>query len=296
MKFGSNYDALAHHWFYNNDYSECYGSRMFSERNKIFSYGRHFKIAEKVNINNNEVILITTDRYSPTTAKHVRAVENAIPSYVDTIHTPNCTRNQDEVIKYYLQEIEFWCDKESRAKSVDYSGDIKDNISTLKRFFELFPHDKRRFTKSLRTILSFDLDNNLQELVKLVSGVRNERIRVAKAKAKKLNKIAYDKQCDNLKEWLVFDRKSLYAPLLDKIYLRHNREDGTIETSNSASILVRDAKILHSLVSDGKKVLGKTIGEFTVVGAGESYTIGCTTLTRDVMNNMCKELGWKEIF
>lgn len=78
MRF--NNEELAHHWVYNDD--RAVGSNMFSEGNSIYSYGYHFKIAQKFHIEGEGTIyLYNKDSYSVTTSTHQSHVWNAIPSH-----------------------------------------------------------------------------------------------------------------------------------------------------------------------------------------------------------------------
>jgi hypothetical protein len=79
-----NYDLLTSAWVAGNcaSYSKTHGNRMFTEGNRIYSYGGHFKIAEKWTApdTGREWFLLTERTYSPTTRTHIGAVTSAIPS------------------------------------------------------------------------------------------------------------------------------------------------------------------------------------------------------------------------
>lgn len=295
-KFGSDYQALAHHWIYSNDYSECYGTRMFSENNKIYSYGYHYIIAQKLVVNEERVYLINSDTYSNTTTKHKTCVRNAIPYNSITFEIPGAELNHDNNINYYLREIEYYADKESRAKKIDYKSDIIYNIDKLKSYIDIFKYDKRKITKLTKQILDFDLEYNIQDLIEILTDIRNNKVRIAEKKKRLLNKKVLEKAKADLCKWLNFEIDYLNYNYIDKIYLRYNQNEELIETSNSSAITLEEAKLLHSKVKRAEKLLGDKVGSYSIVEAGKVFKIGCTELTRDVMNDMCKQLNLEEVF
>ena len=75
----TTYDALAVAWATNScaAYSHTAKKRMFTEHERIYSYGGHFCIARKFE----DYFLVTERTYSNTTSKHVAAVCGAIPRH-----------------------------------------------------------------------------------------------------------------------------------------------------------------------------------------------------------------------
>lgn len=303
MEFGSDYQALTHHWVYNNDHSECYGNRMFSENNKIYSYGYHYLMAQKVkDKHGTTVYILNSDTYSKMTTKQMRTVVKAIPQSSKIFYTSGAHLSPPNNIEELINEIEFYCDKEARAISIDYVPDITIALSNLITYTNSFKLDRRKFTKHLKYLLTLNADElskeSLETLIITVTGIRNDRVRIARKAKKKNDKKVVERYNQNLKEWLNFDKNYINLPFgyNFEIRLRYNPNTMMIETSNSAELSVRYAKILHTLVSSGKNVIGTKLGDFTVISVGDSYTIGCTLLTKKVMNDMCRQLSLKEVF
>lgn len=301
MKFGSNYQALAHHWVHNFDNSECYGSRMFSEGNKIYSYGYHYIIAQKIEVkpkSGNYIFLINSNRASNTTSKQMWCVRSAIPSYYTKFEVPEAKLNHSKNIEYFLSELEDLCIKESRARSIDYKPEIRNSLNTLQYYIDLFPQDKRRWTKSFKQLMNFNFENdNINEIVELLTGIVNERVRVQKKKAKIASKKAIEKAKLQLKQWKNFETdKAWEIRNLGKNFLRYNKEKELIEVSNSSNITLEEALKFYKKVERGIRLLGETVDNYKVVKAGTNFTIGCTTLERDELNYACKQLELKEIF
>lgn len=300
MKFGSDYRALAHHWVYNDDYSECYGNRMFSENDVIYSYGRHFAIARKIKTDSGEIIfLFNSDGYSQTTTKQKYAVYGAIPKYSTIFEVPNAELNHEKNIQHFIEKLENNCIKESRAKTIDYKPYVRNALVTLQEYIELFPQDKRKFTKTLKQLIDFKCDENsdINVIVELLTGIVNERARIEKKKAKIASKKAIEQAKEGLKAWKNFETDNTWQIRhLDKNFLRYNSDKKIIEVSNSANISEEEALIFYNKVERGIKLLGEHVGNFTVVKATDTFTIGCTKLERDELNYICNKLNLKEIF
>lgn len=296
-KFGTDYQALAHHWVYNNDESECYGDRMYSKGDVIYSYGHHFPIAKKdTDVNGDEVFLITTRKHSVTTNKQkwcvISATQGMKRFFVDNVFL--CEIGN---VDGYISDIKELAILESKARTKDYKPEIGRLLQELKLYVSSFKIDKRRFTKSQKQVINWNLDNPIEDLIVSITGIRNEKVRLQKKKTKKLLTLRIKKAKEDLVKWLDFEVSHFHPYHLDKIYLRFNKSKNLIETSNSANISIEEGRELHNKVKRGRKILGVKLGNYSVVGVSEgSYTIGCTTLTSEVLNDMCKQLKWEEVF
>jgi hypothetical protein len=86
--FSSNSDcihAFAQRW---QDNGRSAGGNVFFEGNKLYSYGRHFVLAEFIGGN---TVLINDTRYSSSTAKHQSLVRSALSHYeriYESSHNP----------------------------------------------------------------------------------------------------------------------------------------------------------------------------------------------------------------
>lgn len=87
------------------------GSNMFIEGDTIYSYGRHYKIAVKLNptqeFATNVKHVFNPDRYSSTTNKHQAYVKRNLQSYIEL---PEC--NTDEVfLRGYVNQLKIEVDE-----------------------------------------------------------------------------------------------------------------------------------------------------------------------------------------
>lgn len=86
---------------------------VFIDGDRIYSYGRHFCIARRVN----GVVLLTTRTYSNSTAKHVRHVWSALAgseSEIVRCYDPGATSEAN--MKHYDEEIAELEEKVRRAR------------------------------------------------------------------------------------------------------------------------------------------------------------------------------------
>lgn len=102
-----NYQC-AHVWAQQSQ-PEGRGSNFFFEGPAIFSYGRHFKIAEFVTRKGLRAVLFTSRRYSISTAKHISYARGALAGLaVPVFHVPDideARRGAASVRDYYRREI-----------------------------------------------------------------------------------------------------------------------------------------------------------------------------------------------
>ena len=95
-----------------NGYTSGSSQHVFIDGDCIYSYGRHFCIARRVN----GVVLLTTRTYSNSTAKHVGLVWRALKdSEVVECYDPDATNEVN--MKHYDEEIAKLEEKVRRART-----------------------------------------------------------------------------------------------------------------------------------------------------------------------------------
>jgi hypothetical protein len=301
--FKTDYQALAHHWVYNSDESHCYSNRMFSEHDIIYSYGRHFPIAKRFYINDEEIYLINSDSYSVTTSKQQWAVKRAIPDNKIKFSVPEVNIYNTDLfhphepnINYYLTEIELYVFKESKARKYDYKPEIRRLLRKFQQYVEIFKLDKRKFTKTLKILLNYDSESDLSNLIELLTGIRNERIRLAKKKQKHLIKLSIQREKEIIEEWLNYERDRIWLNHNNKNYLRISKDNKYIEVSNGSNLTVEEGLKLINKVKRKEKILGGKVGNYNIVRFNDVFQAGCTILEKDEMNKICRQLGEEEVF
>jgi len=82
-------------------------------------------------------------------------------------------------------------------------------------------------------------------------------------------------------------------PSFSKIRVRVNPDNkNELETSNGASVPIKEARVLYKMIKAGKPVHGHKVGHYTVVKMNGDLTVGCTTITRPEIERVAELLKW----
>ena len=82
-------------------------NRMFIDGNTVYSFGKHFPIAKRLNIDNKEVYLFNSDGYSNTTAKHKSAVRSYLNGNIISVNKDMIDYSSplDDSENYYIDNL-----------------------------------------------------------------------------------------------------------------------------------------------------------------------------------------------
>jgi hypothetical protein len=270
---------------------------MFSKGDDIFSYGTHFKIAEKVRDKTGDIIFIAINRggYSRVTSEQTHCVEYAIPGYRHVVHVPDCNwRDWQGVVNHYQGLYYEASEKASRArtKKEDYIDEAREAISDLARYLELAESvgvkiDRRKLGKSWRELIKLGVsDQDVEESARLKN---EERKRQAKRIAR-ANKEKHEKQLAALKKWKNNEiQGSIYLDTIPGYFLRINGDK--LETSGGVSVGLREARILASKIKKGEDVKGHKIDHYTVISLNGELTVGCHNIDRKEVDRIINQMG-----
>jgi hypothetical protein len=148
--------------------------------------------------------------------------------------------------------------------------------------------------EELKTLLTTDfLGNDADTLLiqKQLADKKEEAQKQARAKREKSkqHKLALSK----LQEWKEGANVSTYSfnYSISECYLR--AKDGRVETSQGADVDYKEAKVLYLALKNGKDVLGKEIGRYTVVeNTAEHIKIGCHIIKKSIINEFAISQEW----
>jgi len=255
--FGSDYEALAHHWVYNFDISHCYGYRMYSENYEIYSYGYHHMIAKY--FPKEDCFIVDVSGGSKTTTKQTRAVLGAIPYHELIFQTNQKPDSEPKVlIEGWFNSIERLLPKYKRARSRkdEYAEQINTYISYIKKYVELFKV-KYKFSKLQKVILESSFE------------VSEAALEDARKKDEAKEKRQYRKQ---IKEWCEGLRPSLPSAI-NEVYLRVSSNGEYIESSKSAALPMETARELYNDLLNN--CLKDSYGGFRTVLNKDTLIIGC---------------------
>jgi hypothetical protein len=250
----------------------------------IYSYGSHFPIAQ-IWDKDNHIVFFTAHSYSNTTAKHKGCVKYAINhKKVFTVPAVDLNYKWDQNEKheknknYYLNTIEELIKKQKKARKYNYMPEIESLLNEFKEYIDLFKLSSK-LLKAEKELLTIDVNT-------LFEGCNFTELREKKEKQKTAKQIAENKK------WL-FNWSGLKLKYkANKVYLRYNSVTDEIETTKSAKVPAREAKILYDRIQAGKDIKGFKIGYYTVISINGVLKIGCHEIERDEINRIAKLMNW----
>lgn len=151
--FRSPFD-VAHLWVHQLQNEAHYGSNFYFRNSTIYSYGAHFPIGKVIKYKGCKAFVLNSDHYSPTTSNHQNIVEQSIPVDAVIFHVSNCVSPvvvDNELYRYdmamtfianKLNEIFINLEKQRRARTADYRGNIICSISEIVQWIRFWGLDK----------------------------------------------------------------------------------------------------------------------------------------------------------
>lgn len=271
-------ENVAHCFIYNED-SEEKGSNFSFKGNKLYSYT---SLMARIN-RDKKTILIDEhiSDYSNTSRKHRRNLFKAIPSIYSVFEWR--WKDSSYIESQYNLIIEM-LDKQSRARTSDYSLNIANAISSCTNYEIEFPEE---ISENDKELLIDILQINVQELISSSSHL----IEKSKEKLIALKAKDNERKQDSRQLWLnkfLGNNSVKFDPNYNSVYLKISGD--TLYTSNSIQVPLRDSFILYKKYTDGKDIVGKKLGCYTVLKSSkESVTIGCTTISAIELNRVFGE-------
>lgn len=236
----------------------------FEDTNRLYSYGRHYLLAEFKEINNELCIIINDKGYSNTTARHIYLVRQATTQYKQYF-----TTNID--LQLVSNQIEGYYKKLLKAKKPEIY------INEILRLFNgliSFP---------LNVGDNFKKDARFKAIEKIYKSVSSpEQI----TKAKEVQKAIELKAKKEAAKKLKIDLKKFNSYEIDYFrneedFLRISKDKTKIETSQSVNVSIEEAKILYTLIKAKRDIKGHRIGNYTVISINGVLTIGCHKINID---------------
>ncbi len=264
------------------------GSNFFFEGDTIYSHGYHYKAAKF----HGGVVLINSDQYSNSTARHLSIIRSAV-SHLTSFEVPDV----DPMNK-----------PEHRA-NYNY---IRIQIDILKRAFVRARSNKEYYRREL--IAEIRKANEYTKIFKLGYRQIPETINDEKIKKQTAAQIARERkaarkkaaarraeQAEHLKEWQRNERRYINLPYSAKQYLRIKQgSPDTIETSNGAEFPLEHATraypLIKRIIKSGKdwQSNGHTIkiGHFQIDSiVNQVITAGCHKINFKEILRLAIELG-----
>ena len=279
-----NNEVVAHRFIY-GETTSAKGSNFSYDGSKLYSY-----TSLLAKIDRSKKIVYVNSRiagYSNTSRKHANHMHRAIPSNYDIFEWDFSNNIYEDRLDKILKLL----DMQSRARSRDYSLEIKKLILNTKKYSEIYTSIERREKKILKEILSVDIDNIIESSKELI-----KRDKARKEKEKKIENKKFQESRQRKLDFFLgqkYDSKDKstvkFDPNYNSVYLKINGDE--IFTSNSIIVPLDKSLVLYRRYLDGKNILGINLGHYSVVKSSkESVTIGCTTISAFELNRVLGNL------
>lgn len=291
----SNYDVA--HNFAHQTGKKMKATSMFYEINDktstIYSYGYHFGLATL--LKDTYTLVITTEYYSVSTEKHRNIVVQATSHISDEIRVPIDTtfimrdgtvtkHDKKRVIQRFREEINTYVEAQAKARTKDYSNELRFLIRDLDVFCTYFKC-KNLLSGHLRKIIvgKQDFQSVFFSPEQIAKHKRNAKLR-RERDAEYLKKA--------IKDFRNFDVRNLNTQYT---YLRYNEKRNVVETSKGMNLEDLDAlRSLYKLMKKGVELENVTnIQGFNVNKLTPDYVkAGCHTITRKEADKLAKQLNF----
>lgn len=292
--FSSNSD-VAHNFATNDQY---YGSNsrrnLYFEHDKIYSYGSHYLLATKFNIDETKNIIINDHGYSNSTSKHISILRSATSHYkqfnlsgieIDPVYNkikeyskkiPRARQNKGFYINQIQRMFDYFVNFQNYAKKHKNKKTILNNYIVDQRN-KKFKEIKYIYNSIKENLLDFQ-----QEIIEI-----NKKIAL---KNKKQNEKAIknfrDRKTDNCR---TINSSKMYDVLrLDHIDTGDNFIDYFVRSGQGIKMSIVDSlngiKMIKKYVSytkntkenDQNFIRGQKIGHYTIISfLNNILTIGC---------------------
>ena len=283
-----NNKQVAHIWAHQNkEYAK--GSNFYFEGDTIYSYGRHFPIAKHCG----NYILMTTQRYSSSTSRHISYVRQAA-SHLPIINVENVDKTSSEIIEG-LKKMAQKLIEEALASKTELGKCLKLSAA------ECVEIDLVTFCRLIGDVPYATPNGDLYEKAESFLAAREEKIRAGRAARdeKKHQSINI-----RLEQWKVRGRSIdtsgfyLLPPAMrsedrscDKFVVTSHRAEVPYEEARQAFIQImqywdKGSEEVHNLA-------GYKIGDFTGLRiASDTVSIGCHTFQKSEVMRFATQEGW----
>jgi hypothetical protein len=291
MKTKFNNSELTHVWA-NQTQSHGKGSNMFFEGSRIYSYGYHFILADKVEYNGKAAFLINDASYSNTTNKHQGLVYRAIPSNVPFFRVKifpsdlSSTFQHEHNLKYFIKNATEAKDKAYKATKLKqgYINQSLNHLSIYQKYVEFFNIDMSQCMDStiLPTFLSmYDELINYTKSDEFKKWLNRQEENKKKAEAK-----AIIDAKEKIEAFRQFKISSIWANF-GHYLLRYNKETENVETSGGVKMSKDLFLSAYQRLINNELLRGQHVDRYTFNGVdGDIVSVGCHKIPMAEIKNI----------
>jgi hypothetical protein len=258
----------------------------FNDINKIYSYGRHYLLAEFIN---DETILINNSGYSNTTRKHISQITQATRQYKQHFFKDICLNNVYDRITEASQKL-----INARKKEV-YSLEIINAFESFTSFVNEFKKFVNHSCSGYNLVSeeALKLNDNFKEIQSIYLQIFENKesfIEAAKERIKREKEKAKEKLKKDLEKFFTYEIDYINTRDLQEDFLRISEDKTQIETTQQIRIDINEAKNLYRLIKEGKDIRGHKIGYYTIISLNGVLKVGCHNINRNNLTEIGEQI------
>ena len=302
-----NNSEVAHFWA-NQVQDSGKSSNFYFDGKKIYSYGRHFLVAELHK--NNTVALFNCRSYSSSTANHQNEARHASRHKKQfSVPCPSSPQDPENIIHLgnvvANNVVRFISRKKVDDRTINWDdtkfeclADIRSDIAKFNDYCETFELPDRLelpadFEEELTNIYNAKLAKQRErqahyEANKTEIDAQRELAAEKRAKAKLVKELK-DK-AEKIERWCSGENVGLTLSHGGPRLLRVRGDK--LETSGGADVPLSDARRMVTALNNGMSLVGQKIGHYIIDGQSETeLKIGCHEITLDEIKRVFGQLN-----
>lgn len=248
-------------------------SNVFFEKNKLYSYGYHYLLAEVFEHKGEQCIMINDKGYSNTTSNHISITRGATRQYRQFFTT------QTEP-KYVLDQLEQLLEKFSRARKPAMYVEQAQLLFVKYQEYKLFKGCQDVYFNNLIESIIKSFDSDFDYFAEKIKLIKKAEAKEASENVKRIKK--------ELVDFMSYEKNSIYNTTED--FIRISKDGQSVETSQRITIPVKEAKILYLMIKNKKDIHGYRICGYTVIGLNGVLKIGCHKINKKNMIEIGEQL------
>lgn len=264
--FNSNAETI-HVWAQGEQtYGRAKSGSVFFDDGVLYSYGYHFPVGKFIyNENNDVAVIINTDYYSSTTARHSYLAWGATTHY--TQFEKKFT--EEKSVIRLLNKLEAKLLK--ARKPLIYINEANSIITNHLDYLRFIDSQAELSSEVQKAYAPFQIDAE-----KLKALQDKDRERRKKEVQRKINDF--------------LNYKTDYIFKINDAYIRISKCGNYVETSKGVKVSVREARVLYNKILKGEGIKGFKIDHYTVISLNGTLKIGCHNINLENMHRVGKQL------
>jgi hypothetical protein len=258
----------------------------FDNKNKIYSYGHHYLLAEFIN---DETILINNSGYSNTTRKHISQITQATRQYKQHFFKDICLDNvYDRILNASKKLINA---RKKDFYALEIINAFESFTSFLNEFKKFVNHSYSGY--NLVSEEALKLNDNFKEIQSIYLQIFENKesfIEAGRERLKQEKDKAKQKLKQDLNKFFNYEIDYINSKQIEEDFLRISEDRQHVETSQRVKISIDEAKKLYYMIENNQDIKGHKISNYTVISLNGVLKIGCHKINVNNVHEIGKQL------